>query len=82
MVGHPASLRLETGMTAKVPMKRRDFLRAAAGAAVGVQMLPRRVLGAPGTPGPNSRIRLAAIGAGGQAAADLNEMSAEHIVAW
>jgi predicted dehydrogenase len=62
-------------------MKRRAFLRTTAGAALGCQILPRRVLGAPGTPGPNSRIRLAAIGAGGQAAADLNEMAAEHIVA-
>ena len=64
-------------------MRRRAFLKATAAAAVGmgVQVVPRRVLGAPGVPGPNSRIRLAAIGAGGQAAGDLNEMAAEHIVA-
>lgn len=62
-------------------MNRRTFLQSAASAALGFQVLPRRVLGAPGHPGANSRIRLASIGAGGRAASDLKSMGDEHIVA-
>lgn len=62
-------------------MKRRDFLKSTTAAALGFQVVPRHVLGAPGRPGPNSRIRLASIGAGGQAASDLGQMADEHIVA-
>lgn len=60
-------------------MHRRSFVVKSAAAAFGFQILPSGVLRA--AVSPNSRIRLAAIGCGGQGAADLNGMTSEEIVA-
>ncbi len=46
-------------------VSRRSFLHAAAAAWAGIQIVPRRVLGAPGAPSPAGTIRLAAVGIGG-----------------
>ncbi|MHB0957694.1 MAG: Gfo/Idh/MocA family protein [Pirellulaceae bacterium] len=45
-------------------MQRRTFLRAAATAMAVPYVVPATVLGAPGRPGPNDRIRIGLIGAG------------------
>lgn len=45
------------------------------------QVVPARVLGGPGRIAPNDKIRLAAIGCGGQAWGDLKNMLDEDIVA-
>ena len=55
---------------------RRAFLGHAAAAAAAPMILPRRVLGAPGRPGPNSRTTLAVIGCGGQGTIDLMNLIA------
>lgn len=62
-------------------LSRRRFLARAAAAAATVQIVPRHVLGAPGRPSPNSRLRLAAIGCGGQGWSDLKNMLTEDVVA-
>src|SRR5947209_13948589 len=62
-------------------MKRRTFLQTAAAATFGFHILPRHVLGGPGHKPPSSRLNIASIGAGGQAAADLQNMAGENIVA-
>lgn len=58
---------------------RRTFL--ATSAALTVPFIPRAVLGGEGKPSANSKINLASIGAGGQAAGDLSNMTGENIVA-
>ncbi len=62
-------------------MKRRTFLKTMAATALSFQIVPRYVLGGNGQTPPSRRINIAAIGAGGQAAADLNAMADENIVA-
>ena len=62
-------------------MKRQDFLKTAAAAAFGFQFITRRVLGDATTTPPSRKINLAAIGCGGQAGSDLNNMQDENIVA-
>ncbi len=63
-------------------MKRRTFIPAAATAAFGFQVVPSHVVRAQeGKPSPNSKIRLAVIGCGGQGGSDLNQMASEDIVA-
>ena len=62
-------------------MKRKDFIKATAVATFGFQFIPRRVLGDGVTTPPSRKINLAAIGCGGQAAADLTNMAGENIVA-
>jgi predicted dehydrogenase len=61
--------------------KRRTFLKAAAAAGFGFHLVPRHVLGGEGGVSPNSKLNIAGIGAGGQAAADLKSMPDENIVA-
>ncbi len=51
--------------TAGLSVSRRSFLRATAWAWAGIQIVPRRVLGAPDAPAPSNSIRLAAVGIGG-----------------
>ncbi|MEN6333158.1 MAG: Gfo/Idh/MocA family oxidoreductase, partial [Phycisphaerales bacterium] len=53
---------------------RRHFLQSAAGAAAAFTIVPRHVLGQGTTP-PSEKLNIAAIGAGGQAAADINEVA-------
>jgi predicted dehydrogenase len=62
-------------------MKRRRFLTASS-AALGFQVVPAHVVrAAPDRPAPNDKLRIAAIGCGGQGASDLNGMQSEDIVA-
>jgi predicted dehydrogenase len=61
-------------------LKRRTFLKTSA-AAFGFHFIPRHVLGGEGKLPPSSKLNLAAIGAGGQAAGDLSNMTSENIVA-
>ena len=61
-------------------MKRRSFLTTSAAATFGFQIVPAHVLRAQG-PTPNSKIRLAVIGCGGQGGSDLGNMGSEDIVA-
>jgi len=61
-------------------VSRRTFLSSTA-AAAAFMVLPRRVLGGAGTPGPNEKLNIAAVGIGGQGAADLGELAGENIVA-
>jgi predicted dehydrogenase len=51
-------------------VSRRRFL-AASGAAIGVSVVPRHVLGGPGNLPPSERVNLAGIGAGGQGGNDI-----------
>jgi predicted dehydrogenase len=56
---------------------RRRFLKSTAGAAAAFTIVPRHVLGQGTTP-PSERLNIAAIGAGGQAAADINEVARDR----
>ena len=56
-------------------MKRRDFLKAAAAAAVSVQALPRHVLGGQGQTPPSGKLNLASIGVGGMGGADIGRIA-------
>jgi len=61
-------------------LSRRDFMGAAA--AIGAfTVVPRHVLGGAGHTPPSEKLNIASIGAGGQAASDLNNMQSENIVA-
>ncbi len=63
-------------------MKRRSFLTSSSAAAFGFQVVPSHVLrAAEGENTPNAKIRIAAIGCGGQGAGDLGGMRQEDIVA-
>ncbi|MCL1921175.1 MAG: Gfo/Idh/MocA family oxidoreductase [Kiritimatiellaeota bacterium] len=59
-------------------MQRRTFLKAT-GAAVGMQVIPLRGVAQDQA---NRKVRLAAIGTGGQARGDLNQMADEEFVAF
>ncbi|RPI91519.1 MAG: gfo/Idh/MocA family oxidoreductase, partial [Chloroflexi bacterium] len=61
-------------------MKRRAFLKAAAAAAFGFQLVPRHVLGQ-GQTAPSGKLNIAGIGVGGQGGGVLGEMKSENIVA-
>ncbi|HUF61227.1 MAG TPA: Gfo/Idh/MocA family oxidoreductase [Verrucomicrobiales bacterium] len=62
-------------------MKRRSFL-ASSSAAFGFQAVPSHILrAADGENTPNAKIRIAAIGCGGQGASDLGGLTQEDIVA-
>lgn len=57
-----------------VGTSRRNFLKSATGAAAAFTIVPRHVLGQGQTP-PSEKLNVAAIGAGGQAAADINDVA-------
>ena len=59
--------------------KRRTFLKTAAGVTLGFHLVPRHVLGGDGHTPPSRKLNIAAIGAGGQAAADLKNMLGENV---
>jgi predicted dehydrogenase len=61
-------------------MKRRRFLQAAATLAVGIQIVPRYVLGQGQIP-PSEKLNIAGVGIGGQGGGVLNDMKSENIVA-
>lgn len=62
---------------------RRTFVTGTAGAALGLTIVPRQVLGGSGQQAPSDRLNIAVIGAGGQGASDTVELVAggENIVA-
>jgi len=53
-------------------MSRRKFVSSMAGAAVGVTIVPRHVLGGPGYRAPSDTVNLAVIGAGAQGMSNIN----------
>ncbi|MGE5294855.1 MAG: Gfo/Idh/MocA family protein [Solirubrobacterales bacterium] len=57
-----------------VGTSRRNFLKSATGAVAAFTIVPRHVLGQGQTP-PSEKLSVAAIGAGGQAAADINDVA-------
>src|SRR6476660_1672616 len=59
-------------------MKRRSFLKRAAGIAA-FTIVPRHVIGQGVTP-PSEKLNIVGIGIGGQGAGDLKEMAVENIV--
>jgi predicted dehydrogenase len=61
-------------------MKRRNFLKATATAAVGIQIVPRHILGQGQKP-PSAKLNIAGVGIGGQGGGVLSEMKSENIVA-
>ena len=61
-------------------MKRRNFLKATATVAAGLQIVPRYVLGQGQTP-PSAKLNIAGVGIGGQGGGVLGEMKTENIVA-
>jgi predicted dehydrogenase len=61
-------------------ISRRAFVGGMATAA-GITIVPRYVLGGPGYTSPNDKLNIAAIGAGGMGAANLEKCVAENIVA-
>ena len=62
-------------------ISRRQFLQASATVAAPFMIVPRHVLGGVGHTPPSEKLNIAAIGAGGQAAADLHELRSQNIVA-
>ena len=62
-------------------MNRQEFIKTTAAATFAFQFIPRRILGDGVTTPPSRKINLAAIGCGGQAGSDLNNMHGENIVA-
>ena len=63
----------------KNDISRREFLGAAA--IAGFTIVPRHVLGGAGSTAASEKLNIAAIGAGGRAAGDIDEVSSENIVA-
>ncbi len=59
---------------------RRRFAASAAAAAFSFQIVPRHVLGGPGFVPPSEKLNLGVIGAGGQGAGDLRDMSDSGLV--
>jgi predicted dehydrogenase len=62
-------------------MKRREFVKTSAAALSSFMIVPAHVLGGRNHTPPSDKLNIAAIGAGGQAAWDLGELSSENIVA-
>ena len=64
-------------------ISRRDFMGSAAAAVAAFTIVPRYVLGGPGNVPPSEKLNIAAIGAGGMGANNINACSdsGENIVA-
>jgi predicted dehydrogenase len=62
-------------------MNRRAFVKGAAAMAAGVTILPRHVLGGPGFIAPSDTVNVAAVGAGGMGASNMNALHSQNIVA-
>src|SRR5437016_3574238 len=65
----------------KFKTSRRSFLINSGAFATALSFLPRHVLGGPGQTSPSNKLNIAAIGAGGRGADDLEELKSENIVA-
>jgi len=62
-------------------MSRRKFVSSAALTAATVTVLPRHVLGGVGYRAPSDTVNVAAIGAGGMGASNMNALTSQNIVA-
>ncbi len=60
-------------------MKRRSFLKTAAATALGIQIVPRHVLGGDGHTPPSEKLNLASIGVGGMGGSDIGSLAAGPI---
>jgi predicted dehydrogenase len=65
----------------KIETSRRDFLGGTVAAIAGFTVVPSYVLGQHRAQLPSEKLNIATIGAGGQAASDINELSTENIIA-
>lgn len=59
---------------------RRKFIKTAAAAAFGFQIVPRHVIGGPGFTPPSEKLNLGCIGVGGQGAGDIRDMDETGLV--
>lgn len=62
-------------------LNRRKFIRNFAATAATISIVPRHILGGPNFKPPSEKLNIAAIGAGGRAAGDIEAVSSENIVA-
>lgn len=62
-------------------LTRRQFIGATAGAAAGIMIVPRRVLGGPGYQAPSDTLNIGSVGVGGKGTSDIQAASTENIVA-
>lgn len=62
-------------------IRRRDFLKGASMSAASFMIVPRSVLGGKGHTAPSDTVNIAAIGAGGMGAANMNNLVSQNIVA-
>jgi predicted dehydrogenase len=62
-------------------LTRRQFIGTTATAAAGFMIVPRRVLGGPGTQAPSDTLNIGAVGVGGKGSSDIWSVSTENIVA-
>jgi len=60
---------------------RRDFMCGTAGAVAAFTFIPGHVLGRAGRNSANDKLNIAAVGAGGMGASNINQCSTENIVA-
>ncbi len=67
--------------TPKSGLTRRAFLGTAAGAAAGMMVVPRHVLGGPGYVAPSDKLNIGCVGVGGKGFSDTQAASTEAIVA-
>ena len=67
--------------TPKSGLTRRTFLGTAAGAAAGLMVVPRRVLGGPGYVAPSDMLNIGCVAVGGKGFSDTQAASTEAIVA-
>ncbi len=66
---------------ARHAVSRREFLRTAGAGVTLFHIVPAHVLGGPGKTAPSDKLNIAAIGAGGRAANDIDGVSSENIIA-
>ncbi len=62
-------------------ISRREFLGASATAAAGMMIIPRHVLGGPGTTAPSDKLNIGCVGVGGKGTSDIWSISSENVVA-
>lgn len=60
---------------------RRAFLSASATTAAGLMILPRHVLGGPGSKPPSDTLNIGCVGVGGKGTSDIWSVSSENVVA-
>jgi predicted dehydrogenase len=65
----------------RVTLPRRTFVASAAAAAAGFTIVPRHVLGGPGTTAPSDKLNIAGVGVGGMGKSNLENCETENIVA-